>query len=145
MFHLRPQLVLDERDAYIMAQIRNEGRQWMTRDQSFIDSDRQRAWFHSIDRNVTLPWLFHDGEPVAYGLMHRDAGRWWLTVGVRTAYHNRGYGTGAFSYMQGLVYESWLEVREDNHSAIKVYKKLGYEEWTRNAGVISMSYRRPGS
>lgn len=55
-----------------------------------------------------------------------------VTVNVAPSFRRKKVGTAMILEIEGLlrqkdILESRLEVREDNHAAIKLYQKLGYQ------------------
>lgn len=113
-----------------LRQIRNDCRQCMTRYQDEITRSQQTAWWNSLDRRKTRPFLLKQGyEPIGYGLIRRDEkDRLWLTGALKEEYRGNGYGRFLFQSLVDLCEgECWLEVWQDNVPALRLYESLGFE------------------
>lgn len=156
---LRPHRVVNPLLADVMRQIRNSCREFMTNRTEHIDYIQQRVWWHMLDHSRWRCYLYelnlhHLGGPVldvGYGVIQPDrdpdAKRLWLTGGILPDYRGLGFGKQIFRHLIDECFgqgEVWLEVREDNLRAKKLYYGLGFvpEERTdlqwEKPGVIAM-------
>ena len=115
-----------------LRRLRNECRDFMTRDTGRVGKDAQREFFSAqIAPGAVRAWLVYAGHtPAGYGLLRAAEGCWWLSCGVAAPYRGRGIG----SMLVRLVTEAGqlggepvkLEVWADNERAIRVYSRAGY-------------------
>lgn len=117
-----------------MADIRNECREWMTNDTSYIGTTRQVLWFFNdylpaFKRGDMLASLLYDDAnvPVAFGIRAFRESRWVVTGGVATVYRGRGHGHRMFTDLSVGFPETWLDVLTDNTRAIALYESLGFK------------------
>ncbi len=124
------------RAALHMRAIRNSAREYMTHNTAHIGLIQQAMWFYQVyspayRRKEMLGYVLYVPQPVAYGLVRKEYGRWWVSGAVVPEARGRGYGghlfaglTAAANYFADTV---WLEVRRTNLTALNVYRRLGYE------------------
>lgn len=128
--------------------IRNECREFMTRSTDFITADMQAKWW-SWKSYLVEAFLFSlDDVTVGYGLMSGNpaghpAGHGALSGGLLPDYRGLGHGKELFQHLISAAHKSgqgpWLEVRETNVPAHKLYTSLGFVETYRKDGIISMT------
>ena len=138
---LRPRLVNDPFRAEAMRQVRNECRSYMTRDQSRIGPIRQLIWFFlrylpRMLRGEFLAWVYlAGGQPVGYGIIRKQGGRYWVTGGVKEAERGLGYGQKIFEDLirKNRGADTYLDVLGSNYRARALYAKLGFKIVPRHA------------
>lgn len=137
-FDLWPAETLEH--AEYMRRVRNECRQFMTRDTREISREDQIAWFQALDRDTTRPFFglaidikngVASGDVLAYGLVRLIDNRWWISGGVLPEWRGHGYGRKLFEALTSIVNDGmhrtcWLEVRASNTRAYNLYRALGY-------------------
>lgn len=140
------------RDALTLRKIRNECREFMTRDRSKISLLQQFQWYYNTYKMASpddwLAFLFYVGdEPAGYGVVRDKGTKPLISGGLAKKFRGKGFGEQMFmnitnvasSTAWGKGYKSvYLEVLETNTIALRLYHKLGYVEASRANGVISM-------
>jgi RimJ/RimL family protein N-acetyltransferase len=111
-------------------QIRNSGRQWMTRNTAEITPEQQRAWWLTAchDPNLQL-WLFSEAATdIGYGLLRLEADRRWCSLAVLPRYQGQDYGTAIYRWLALSTLEDvWAEILADNTPSIRACLKAGYQ------------------
>lgn len=130
-FSLRQAETLD--DAENMRLVRNSCREFMTRSPLEISREDQIEWFTSLDRDSIQPFIGFAGSrlaPMAYGLVRKIDGEWFLSGGLLPDWRGAGYGKMLFCGLTAHVHakraNAYLEVRASNDRAINLYRSLGY-------------------
>jgi GNAT superfamily N-acetyltransferase len=115
-------------DAETLRQIRNSGRQWMTRDSSEIAPAQQQVWWYTLDVTTLRIWLARVAETdVAYGLLRLDGGRWWASLAVLPRYQGQGYGREVYRFLAAATDQDvWAEILADNTPSIKAALSAGF-------------------
>jgi len=141
------------REALAIRTIRNECREFMTRDKRKIGITQQVNWFMRTylpkkrEGIVTAYLGYYEDKPVAYGMIRIEYGRPLLTGGLLEKYRGKGLGKQLFEYLtkeasiENNKYKSrsvFLEVLETNFVAKNLYIKLGFVEKDKANGIISM-------
>lgn len=108
----------------------------MTRRTEEIGFEEQRLWFQKIDPVNTALLLFESEKlsaPLGYGLLHSNHG-WTLSGAVTQSCRGMGLGRKIFETLIEIAPSSrtWLEVREDNTPARKLYESLHFVEVDRS-------------
>lgn len=141
-------------DAMALRRVRNGVRRFLTRDTSEIGWLRQVRWWWAyraaFEDGGVVAWLVCPtwGRPaIGYGLLRRDPGRrWWVTGAIVEGARGYGYGRALFATLTAAAIargrEAWLEVREDNAPARRLYESLGYRAISVEAGTVTMICRR---
>lgn len=109
-------------------EIRNDCRQWMTRDRRYIDAEQQRKWWEAVPRDL---WLF-DGA--AYALITERDRRRWISLGVAREHRGKGLGTAIYAHFPGV----WAEIRRDNAASLRAAEKAGYVVEREQGRVVVM-------
>lgn len=136
-----------------MRRVRNECRQYMTHDTSHIGVLRQLRWWWftfrpAFRRNETAGIVARDDSrrQVGYGLITWRDKRFWLSGGVVEDFRGQGLGQRLFTELIAMVesrgFEPWLDVRQDNKPARKLYAKLGFVRYGRYRDGIIVMVRR---
>ena len=75
-----------------------------------------------------------NGAIIAYGIMSIGAGECHiLNICVKPELHNQGYGSAMLDHLLAVAREydagiAFLEVRQSNHAAQKIYARAGFNE-----------------
>ena len=116
--------------AQALRRLRNECRQFMTRDTAEITSEQQGRFYEDaiLSGKVTAVLARRDGLPAAYGLLWPGPGELWLSCGVAEGTRGKGLGLAVVRYVTGLAGGKpvRLEVWQDNDAARRVYEKAGF-------------------
>jgi ribosomal protein S18 acetylase RimI-like enzyme len=134
-----------------MRSIRNECRENMTQDTSYISLTRQIKWFwksylSARKKGDMLGMLARDqvtGKVVGYGLIRKDRNnRVWISGGLSKKYRGMGYGKPLFSFITKFALienkEVFLEVLTKNTIAYNIYLSLGYKRFCEAELIIYM-------
>lgn len=112
--------------------LRNECREFMTRDTAEITADQQREFLAGPLADGTA-WAYllrvaRDASAVAYGMLRDGGDCLWLSCGVTGTARGRGYGTLIVRFVTAARGSGpvRLEVWKDNAAARRVYEKAGY-------------------
>lgn len=117
-------------DVETLRQIRNSGRQWMTRHTAEITPERQQAWWKDACRDANLAlWLFSVAQTdIGYGLLRRENDRLWCSLAVLPRHQGQGYGTQIYRYLAlSTTQDVWAEILADNTASIKACLNAGYQ------------------
>jgi ribosomal protein S18 acetylase RimI-like enzyme len=142
-------------DAISMRVLRNQCREFMTNDTSYLTVSTQRVWFSNIYwpeykkgnlRAYLGRGLFLDE---AYGLCRVGVGVVWLSGGVAEEVRGQGYGRQLFTFLveQSREHwperEVWLDVKAENTAACNLYRSLGFQEIEYNSMKNILVMRLP--
>lgn len=133
--------------------IRNECREYMTHHTAEIGAKEQVQWWKTLDHSSYRIFLYDlDLEeynylhvPVGYGLIRVIEGCAWLTGGLRRVFRGLGLGRQIFTHLISECEPSldvWLEVRQSNYAAYKLYTSLGFVPIKEEIpGVVDMKLK----
>lgn len=121
--------VTTEEQAEQVRQIRNAGREWMTRDTREIGPDEQAAWFRNGGATSARIWLMYEAETaIGYGLLRREGDRVWCSLAVLPQHRGHGYGTAIYRYLALSTAESvWAEILADNTPSLRAALRAGFQ------------------
>lgn len=128
--------------------IRNECKNFMTRDTGYIMEDQQQRWFKNLSSDIKI-YLLHLVEhgvvssSIGYGLIREEDGYSLISGGLLEQYRGKGFGTILFQYLLKNVNQELpirLEVLKNNTKAFLVYNKLGFRVYSDDGKVIKMEY-----
>ena len=138
-------------DAQVVRQIRNDCREYMTKNTDYISEENQENWFNSLDHDkikIFLMWIVHHGvvfEVVGFGYCRNVDYETYLTGGILESHRNRGYGKKLFSHLleeaKSFKTKITLEVLNSNARAEKVYRSIGFIPVYKDDRVMKMEYR----
>jgi RimJ/RimL family protein N-acetyltransferase len=117
-------------DVEMLRQIRNSGRQWMTRHTEEISPEQQRDWWKDACHDPSLDvWLFSVAQTdIGYGLLRIESGREWCSLAVLPRYQGQGYGTQIYRWIAlSTTADVWAEILADNTASIKACLNAGYQ------------------
>lgn len=139
-------------DFQILRNIRNECKDFMTRDTSYISEEQQKRWFERLqkenfnDIKVYLLYLVEMGvicAPIGYGLIRKEGGFSLVSGGLIESCRGKGYGSILFDYLIKNVDKDFpikLEVLKKNTRAFIIYNKLGFRVVKDDGEIITMEY-----
>ena len=130
-------------DAQIMRGIRNQCRDYMTNDTSYIGFFRQARWWYKVksDPDWWLYLLWYNGSPIGYGIIRKKGLLYWVTGGIIEQSRGHGFGRKLFEFLSQVAsngHSAYLEVLKTNERAYALYKSLGYRVITVKDDVIFM-------
>jgi GNAT superfamily N-acetyltransferase len=137
---VRPVVTLD--DVETMRLLRNQGRQYMTRDRRAISPEDQAAWWGARSRFL-YAYLYRPAkahEDVAFGMLRKQSGRWWVTLAVAEGWRGHGIGTAVYRHLATVVWPCYAEILADNIASIRAAEKAGFVR--RLVGVDTVLYVR---
>jgi len=118
-------------EALSMAMIRNECREWMTRNTERIGPLSQLRWWRKVrsDPHWMLYLMWINGTPIGYGIIRYADHKHWVTGGIVTSARGHGHGRKLFARLTEIATDgsyAYLEVKKDNRRAVELYRSLGY-------------------
>lgn len=142
--------VSTDEESELLRQIRNQCREYMTRNTSVITQEQQREWFKTAhDKyDLFLVYAIEHGASVTfagYGVIHKNMTESLVTGGLLPDYRNRGLGSDLFKFLTDESLKRKLPVRlevlKTNQRAFKVYEKLSYTVTGETDKIYQMEYR----
>lgn len=132
-------------DAQIMRVIRNECKDYMTRDTSFITEEQQERWFEQLDKENMKMFLMHEKDDViGFGYCRCDNNETYLTGGLRKECREKGYGRLLFLHLletaKSCGTRITLEVLNTNVRARRLYDKIGFHVVETTDRITKMEY-----
>lgn len=137
-------------EAELLRLIRNQCREYMTRNTDVITQEQQQQWFKTAyDKyDIYLVYAIEYGACITYagyGVIHKNMTESLITGGLLPDYRNRGLGSDLFKYLTDTALKRKvpvrLEVLKTNQRALKVYEKLGYTVYAETDKIYSMEYK----
>lgn len=138
-----------DEEAELLRLIRNQCREYMTRNTEIITQEQQKAWFKTAyDKyDLFLVYAIEYGASVTfagYGVIHKNLSESLVTGGLLPEYRNRGLGHDLFKFLTDTSVKRKLpvklEVLKSNQRAFKVYEKLGYTVYDETDKIFKMEY-----
>lgn len=136
---------LDE--ALVLRGIRNQCREFMTRDTSYISEEQQKRWYNNLkpDFKIFLLYSVEFGvisSPVGYGLIREEGEVSLISGGLIESERGKGYGSVLFNYLIKNVNNKniKLEVLKSNTRAFVIYNNLGFRVIDDDGEIITMEY-----
>jgi ribosomal protein S18 acetylase RimI-like enzyme len=135
-------------EAYAVALIRNECREFMTNDTSELDVERQIKFFekHRHSQTTVLFIQRRNEVPTGYALMQFKGRKVCITGGLARPYRGKGLGLTLFRCMLTALRHSkhkvWLTVLRSNLPAVRLYKHLGFKITLATRTVYTMELPR---
>lgn len=139
-------------DFMILRNIRNDCRNFMTRDVSYISEEQQKRWYEKVnpDLGKTLKiFLLYQVEhgvissPIGYGLLRMEGDYCLVSGGLVESCRGKGIGGTLFEYLVKNVEDNVpikLEVLKSNTRAFVIYNKLGFRVISDDGEIITMEY-----
>ncbi len=134
-------------EAMILRNIRNQCREFMTRDTSYISEEQQKRWFVNIkpDYKIFLLYSVELGlisSPIGYGLIRDEGDFSLISGGLVESERGKGYGSILFNYLIKNVTNKniKLEVLKSNTRAFVIYNNLGFRVVNDDGELITMEY-----
>lgn len=126
---LQATAVATDGDVETLRQIRNSGRQWMTRATAEITPDQQRAWWAQRNAKTCRVWLFRIADTaVGYGLLRLEHERWWCSLAVLPRFQGQGYGGAIYRYLAcACDGDTWAEILADNRPSLRACLGAGFD------------------
>lgn len=137
--------VTTDEDVETLRQIRNSGRQWMTRNTAEITPEQQRDWWANFNRVATGVWLFSVASTdVGYGLLKLENGRVWCSLAVLPRHQGYGYGTEIYRWLalRWRGRDIWAEIYADNTPSIRAALRAGFQIAYAADKTATLVYRR---
>lgn len=142
--------ISNKSDVEFLRIIRNDCRNFMTRNTSEITSEQQLKWFESLNSDVKL-YLLHKVEmgvisyPIGYGLLRKEDNSILISGGLIESERGKGYGGVLFQYLIENCkkfgnFPIKLEVLKSNIKAFAIYSKLGFRVISDDGKIIKMEY-----
>ncbi len=135
-------------EAEILRTIRNNCREYMTRNTSEIGPEEQQEWFKTAFKKYELyiAYAIEHGVCIVdagFGVIHKNENEFLLTGGLVPEYRDRGMGKIVFKFLVDQCHKSLpirLEVLKTNTRAFKTYESLNFKIIKENDSLYFMEY-----
>jgi len=138
-------------DVETLRLLRNQCKQFMTRNNKVISKREQISWWN-LNKNKYLIFLHYQQsngsklDPIGYGLIQIIENDYYLTGCLKIESRGKGLGTHIFSHLIDYLINDLrvgknrikLEVKSDNTTALRLYKKLGFIVISDIDGILRM-------
>jgi ribosomal protein S18 acetylase RimI-like enzyme len=149
MTHLVFKRVTTSNEAEMLRVIRNQCKDYMTRNTSVITPEEQLEWFKTAYKKYELyiAYAVEYGACIVdagYGLIHLNEKEYMLTGGLVPGYRDKGLGTILFKFLVDNCNKQIpirLEVLKDNLRALKTYEKLNFTTTGETDKIFIMEYK----
>ncbi len=149
MTHLVFKRVTTSNEAEMLRVIRNQCKDYMTRNTSVITPEEQLEWFKTAYKKYELyiAYAVEHGACIVdagYGLIHLNEKEYMLTGGLVPGYRDKGLGTILFKFLVDNCNKQIpirLEVLKDNLRALKTYEKLNFKTTGETDKIFIMEYK----
>jgi len=142
--------VQNEYDVEQLRLIRNECKNFMTRNTSEILKEQQQQWYKNLNKEINELYLFNSVlfgvavSSIGYGYIRIENDSVLLTGGITSSERGKGYGYILFDYLvknaKKFNLPIKLEVLKTNTVALSVYNKLGFKATYDDEKLIKMEY-----
>ncbi len=147
MFHE----VEDINEAQTMRRIRNECREYMTKNSELISEEDQITWFNGLDRNNIKMYIMFESyfgvvfSPIGFGYCRHVGDETYLTGGLIADARGKGYGKHLFQHIldkaKTFNTKVTLEVLQTNAVAQKLYTSIGFVPYYSDERIIKMEFK----
>lgn len=135
-------------EAEILRTIRNQCKNFMTRNTEEITVEQQQEWFKNSYKKyeIYIAYALEHGAVIVeagYGLIHTNDNEYLLSGGLTQEYRDKGLGSFLFKFLIDNCNKQIpirLEVLKTNLRAYKVYEKLGFETIKETDKIFIMEY-----
>ncbi len=149
MTHLVFKRVTTSNEAEMLRVIRNQCKDYMTRNTSEITPEEQQEWFKTAYKKYELyiAYAVEYGACIidaGYGLIHLNEKEYMLTGGLVPEYRDKGLGTNLFKFLIDNCNKQIpirLEVLKDNLRALKTYERLNFITIGETDKIFTMEYK----
>ena len=149
MTHLVFKRVTTSNEAEMLRVIRNQCKDYMTRNTSEITPEEQLEWFKTAYKKYELyiAYAVEHGVCIVdagYGLIHLNEKEYMLTGGLVPEYRDKGLGTNLFKFLIDNCNKQIpirLEVLKDNLRALKTYERLNFTTTGETDKIFTMEYK----
>lgn len=149
MTHLVFKRVTTSNEAEMLRVIRNQCKDYMTRNTSEITPEEQLEWFKTAYKKYELyiAYAVEYGACIVdagYGLIHLNEKEYMLTGGLVPEYRDKGLGAILFKFLIDNCNKQIpirLEVLKDNLRAMKTYERLNFTTTGETDKIFIMEYK----
>ena len=137
-------------EAQVMRTIRNECREYMTKDTSLITEERQEEWFNGLDKDrikMFLMYKCHNStliDTIGFGYCCYTGDEVYVTGGLTKDYRDKGYGKTLFTHLvetaKSFNTRITLEVLNTNTRAKRLYENIGFHSIEADDRITKMEY-----
>lgn len=140
--------VTTQAEAEILRTIRNECREYMTRNTDYITPEQQQEWFKTAHTKYELyiAYAIEHGVAVVdagFGVVHTNETEFLLTGGLLHNYRDKGLGKVIFKFLLDQcpkLLPIRLEVLKSNTRAFKTYEALNFKVTGEDSRLFYMEY-----
>jgi GNAT superfamily N-acetyltransferase len=130
--------------------IRNECKNYMTRNADTISKEQQMKWWNNLNKDIHKLYLVHKvylgvaHVTVGYGYIRVENGEVLLTGGLNETERGKGHGKQLFATLLENAKQYnlpiKLELLKTNTKAFVVYNSLGFRVTSDDGKIIKMEY-----
>lgn len=136
-------------EAEMLRVIRNQCKDFMTRNTSTITAEEQQEWFKTAFKKYELyiAYAIEHGVCIVdagYGVIHLNENEYMLSGGLVPEYRDKGLGLSLFKFLIDNCNKQVpirLEVLKDNFRALKTYEKLNFTTTNETDKIYLMEYK----
>lgn len=143
--------VENDYDVESLRVVRNECRNYMTRNTNLISFEQQKNWWNNLDKENMKLFLLHKvvcgvaGFVIGYGVIRIENGEVLLTGGLNQTERGKGHGKQLFNYLvensKQYKLPIKLELLKSNTRAFDTYKSIGFVVIGEDETKIYMEYQ----
>lgn len=146
--HLVFKRVTTNSEAEILRVIRNDCREYMTRNSEYITEEMQQKWFKTAHKKYEL-YIAYGVEygsivvNAGFGVIHKNENDFMLTGGLLQGFRDKGLGKVLFKFLIDQCHKQTpirLEVLKSNMRAFKTYEALNFKVISENDKIYTMEY-----
>lgn len=130
--------------------VRNECREYMTKDTSYITPEQQEKWFNQLDKDNIKLFLMHMSyhgvafETIGYGYCRHVGDETYLTGGLISRFRDKGYGKTLFLHLlenaKSFNTRITLDVLNTNTRAKRLYENIGFRVIESDERITKLEY-----
>lgn len=147
--HLVFKRVTTKPEAEILRTIRNDCREFMTRNTNYITPEAQEDWFKTAHKKyeMYIAYSVEYGAVIVnagFGLIHKNENDFMVTGGLLIDYRDKGLGKSLFKFLVDQCHKSLpirLEVLKTNIRAYKTYEALNFVTIDETDKIFIMEYK----
>jgi len=144
---LKSRFLMTVEDAQLVRELRNQVRDYMTRDSSSISPQAQEMWFRMFREDIEnhFMYMYYDdfGCFVGYCYLKRDeTGKMWGSLAVKPEFQGKGYGSFIYRDMIETYGTVFIEIYADNEESLRAAQRAGFKMLNIGDKVVTMKGTR---
>ena len=137
-------------DVEELRKIRNECKDFMTRNNNTISAEQQKKWWSNLDTETNKLFLLHEvfdgvaGIVIGYGYIRIENNEVLITGGLSATERGKGHGKKLFEYLVEISKKFGLPIKlellKTNNRAFSIYNSIGFRVIGDDGKKIYMEY-----